>query len=68
LKLIKAIEPKLFVPTHYANPVLHYPVPQQSLEEALKTMGMEPKETVAKLRYKPSEVGGATQLIVLTQL
>lgn len=67
LKLIKAIEPKLIIPTHYADPALHYPVPQETLEQALKTMGMEPKETVTKLRYKPSEAGGATRLAVVAR-
>ena len=65
LKLIKAIEPKLVVPTHYDDKTLKYPVPQQTLEGALKELGMEPKETVAKLRLKPGELTDVTQLIVL---
>ena len=65
LKLIKAIEPKLVVPTHYADKALKYPVPQQSLADALKELGMEPKETVGKLKLKGSELGDLTQLIIL---
>jgi L-ascorbate metabolism protein UlaG (beta-lactamase superfamily) len=65
LQLIKAVEPKLVVPTHYADLALHYEVPQAELEDALHTLGMEPKETVSKLQFKPSEVTDTTQLIVL---
>lgn len=65
LKLIKAIEPKLVVPTHYADKALKLPVPQQELSAALKELGMEPKETVSKLRLKPGELTDVTQLIIL---
>lgn len=65
LKLIKAIEPKLVVPTHYADKSLKYPVPQQELEVALKEMSMEPKETIAKLKLKPTELTDVTQLVIL---
>jgi len=65
LKLIKKIEPKLIIPTHYDAKGLNFPVPQQTLADALKGLAMEPKETVAKLKLKPADLGDATQLIVL---
>jgi L-ascorbate metabolism protein UlaG (beta-lactamase superfamily) len=65
LKLIKAIEPKLVIPTHYADKDLQYPVPQQDLEHALKELSMEPKEITSKLRIKPGELSDVTQLLVL---
>lgn len=65
LKLIKKIEPRLVIPTHYADSKIKYPVPQQDLQEALKTLAMEPKETVPKLKLKPSDLAEITQLIVL---
>lgn len=65
LKLIKAIEPKLVVPSHYADKALKYPVPQQSLADALKELGMEPKETVSKLKLKHGEFSDVTQLVIL---
>src|SRR5882757_5351678 len=54
LKLIKEFEPKIVIPTHYADKSLGYPVPQQDLEQALKELSMEPKEPVAKLKLKPT--------------
>lgn len=65
IKLIKKIEPKLVIPTHYDDPKVKYPVPQQELSEALKTLAMEPKETVSKLKLKSSDLSEAMQLIVL---
>ncbi|HET7060471.1 MAG TPA: MBL fold metallo-hydrolase [Candidatus Saccharimonadales bacterium] len=65
LKLIKAIEPKLVIPTHYADKSLKFPVPQQDLAAALKELAMEPTETVVKLRLKPTELTDVTQLVVL---
>lgn len=65
LKLIKEIEPKLIIPTHYNVPGLKYPVPQLDLADALKELAMEPKETVPKLKLKPADLTDPTQLIVL---
>lgn len=65
LKLIKEIEPKLVIPTHYADKALNYPVPQLDLAYALKELAMEPKETTARLKLKPTDLTDVTQLIVL---
>lgn len=66
LKILKDIEPKLIIPTHYDDKTLTYPVPQQTLEQALTGLSMEPKETVDKLRLKPSDLSeGLQQLVVL---
>lgn len=65
IKLIKAIEPKVVIPSHYADKALKYPVPQQELAAALKEVGMEPKETVGKFKLKSAELTDVTQLIVL---
>lgn len=64
LKLVKAIEPKLVIPTHFEDK-LAYPVPQQPLESALKGLSMEAKETVGKLKLKPADLAETTQLVVL---
>jgi len=65
LKLIKKVEPKVVIPTHFDDGSLTFPVPQQSLEQALKSLAMEPKETLTKLKLKGGEFGDGTQLIVL---
>lgn len=65
LKLIKDIEPKLVIPTHYADKSLKFEVPQQSLANALKELSMEPKETVSKLKLKSADLTDVTQLVVL---
>jgi L-ascorbate metabolism protein UlaG (beta-lactamase superfamily) len=65
LKIIKKIEPKIVIPTHFADSSLKFPVPQQDLEEVLKSMAMEPRERVPKLKIKAGEMADTTQLVVL---
>ena len=65
LSLIKKIEPKLVIPTHYDDKALKYEVPQQPLSEALRGLSMDPKEAVAKFKPKPAEYGETVQLKVL---
>jgi L-ascorbate metabolism protein UlaG (beta-lactamase superfamily) len=65
LHVIKEIEPKIVIPTHYDESGLQFPVPQQSLEEALKGVGMEAKEPVAKLKLKAGDIGDIMQLVIL---
>jgi L-ascorbate metabolism protein UlaG (beta-lactamase superfamily) len=65
LTLVKKVEPKLVVPTHYEDKSLQFPVPQQSLEQALQGLAMEPTERVAKLKLKAGTFGETTQLVVL---
>lgn len=67
LSIIKKIEPKVVIPTHYEDSKVSYPVPQQPLTEALKGLAMEPKETVAKFKPKPADLNETLQLIVLTR-
>ena len=68
LKLIKKVEPKVVIPTHFETKGINYPVPQQTLEQALQGLAMEPKETVSRLKLKASELTeGSAQLIVLEQ-
>lgn len=65
LKLIKKIEPKIIIPTHYAEKGLNYPVPQHDLDAILKELTMEPKERVPKLKLKAGDIGEVSELIVL---
>lgn len=65
LRLIKEIEPKIVVPTHYADKAVKYEVPQAELTDALKGLSMEAAETVDRYKYKPTELTDTTRLIVL---
>jgi L-ascorbate metabolism protein UlaG (beta-lactamase superfamily) len=65
LKVIKKIEPKIIIPTHYADSKIKYEVPQTELSEALKNMSMEAGESVPKLKLKHGELPENMQLVVL---
>ncbi len=49
--IIKKIEPKIVIPTHYDLPGFNYEVPQAPLEEFIKAVGVQP-EKVDKLKFK----------------
>lgn len=65
MHVIRQIEPKLVIPSHFAEKGINYEVPQQSLEDAMKNISLEVKETLPKLRLKPNELGEVTQLTIL---
>jgi L-ascorbate metabolism protein UlaG (beta-lactamase superfamily) len=65
LKVIKQLEPKLIIPTHYADKQINYEMPQQDLSEALKGLAMEPAETLPKIKIKPAELTDSARLVVL---
>jgi L-ascorbate metabolism protein UlaG (beta-lactamase superfamily) len=68
LKLVKKIEPKIIIPTHYAETGLNYEVPQQELKDALQSLAIEPVETVEKLKLKVAEVGETQRVLVLKSI
>jgi L-ascorbate metabolism protein UlaG (beta-lactamase superfamily) len=65
LKVIKQIEPKVVIPTHYADKALKYEVPQAELADAVKNMGMEISETIGKYKIKPADLSDTSKLVVL---
>lgn len=69
LQLIKKIEPKAVVLTHYADDSLKFEVPQQSLEDAIKIISLEPSQTTKKLKIKSGDFAeSTTELIVLEKV
>lgn len=65
LKLIKQIEPKVIIPTHYADKGLKYDVPQAELADGLKNLGMEVAETLDRYKPKPGDLSDTTRLVIL---
>lgn len=51
VQLVRKIEPKVVIPTHYAEEGLTYEVPQQPLEEFIKELGVTAEE-LPKLKVK----------------
>jgi len=65
--LVKKIEPKIVIPTHYSDKAIHYEVPQADLELFLKEMGVSEPETLDSLKVKESEIGDKTRLVILNR-
>ncbi len=49
--LVRQIDPKVVIPLHYADPVLKYEVPQDTLETFTKELGVQVEET-SRLKVK----------------
>ena len=64
-KVIKAFDPKIVIPTHYADKAIKYEVPQSSLEDAIKDLPFEMKEKVAKLKLKSSDLPDVPEIVIL---
>lgn len=62
-KLVKLIDPKVVIPTHYADAHIKYEVPQDSLDQFVTELGA-PVETVAKYKFKQLVVAPAALSIV----
>jgi L-ascorbate metabolism protein UlaG (beta-lactamase superfamily) len=65
--LIKKIEPKIFIPTHFADTDINYEVPQADLGLFIKEMGITDYETLDVLKIKVAELGEKTRVIVLNR-
>lgn len=61
--IVRAIEPKVVVPVHYAGGGLSYEVPQDSLDTFVSELGVQ-KETLPKLKVKSSSVLPATLTVM----
>lgn len=65
LKLIKELEPKVIIPTHYADKAIEYEVPQVDLAQSLKVLAMEPSEPQEKYKPKAVEFTDTARLVIL---
>ena len=65
LKIIKKIEPKIIIPTHYADKAIKYEVPQADLDEVMKNVTFEIKEKLPKLKLKNTDLPLTPEFIVL---
>jgi L-ascorbate metabolism protein UlaG (beta-lactamase superfamily) len=65
MQIIKKIEPKIVIPTHYEDAKIQYEVPQQPLGEALKVFAVETADPVSKFKPKPTDFGDNLRVVVL---
>lgn len=52
VSVVRKVDPKIVIPTHYADSSVNYPVPQAELEPFLKELGATGHETDVKLKLK----------------
>ncbi len=54
--IVRQIDPKIVIPTHYQDKGLRYEVPQEGIEGFLKELGATQHETLEKLKLKVGAV------------
>ena len=63
--LVRKIEPKIVIPTHYADKEVAYEVPQAELAAFLGEMAAQDAETLDVFKLKESELGDKARVVVL---
>lgn len=65
VSVIKKIEPKIVIPTHFADKAIKYEVPQIDLQQFLEAIGVSEPESSEAFTLKEKELGDKTRVIVL---
>lgn len=65
VKLVKDIEPKVVIPTHYADSKVTHEVPQAELSVFLNEIGANDVQPVPVLKLKKSDLADKTTVVVL---
>lgn len=65
-ELVRKIEPKIVIPTHFADEKLKYEVPQDTLENFIKELAGVASETTNKLKLKAASLPASLTLYRLT--
>ena len=64
-RLVKKIEPKVVIPTNFADSGIVFEVPQNEVKLFLDAMGVSGVEEKDKIKFKINELGDKTETIVL---
>lgn len=67
-QLIKKIEPKIVIPTHFADTAVKYEVIQSDIDSFLKEMGVSEVEYQDSFKLKENELGDKTKLVLLNRV
>jgi len=67
VQVVRQLDPKLVIPTHYADSATNYEVEQQQLEPFLKELGVA-HENMAKLKIKGAVASDALRVVVLDRV
>lgn len=62
-QMVKMIDPKIVIPTHFDDPGLVYPIPQNSLDDFVKDLGVS-KKTEDKLKLKKDSLSNLSLEVI----
>lgn len=67
VEVINKIDPRVIIPTHYADAAITYEVPQEGIEAFLKELGAPHHEPLAKWKLKGALLPEARTVLELTR-
>ncbi len=65
VKIANKIDPKIVIPTHYADKDIKYPVPQVALDEFVKICGTPDPERINHLKIKETDLGDKMHTVIV---
>jgi L-ascorbate metabolism protein UlaG (beta-lactamase superfamily) len=65
VSIIRKVEPKIIIPTHYSDKDIKYEVPQADVADFLKAAGISEPEYCDSFVLKEKEIGDKTRTIIL---
>lgn len=66
VQIVRQVEPKVIIPTHYADKALAYEVPQAEVDPFVQELGVAP-ESVAKLKLKAGALPESLTVYLLSR-
>lgn len=63
--IVRQIDPKVVIPTHYADSGLNYEVPQDSIDTFLKELGLQSEAVV---KYKVKSAASLPEVLTVVQI
>lgn len=64
-KIVKKIEPKIVIPTHYYDSEIEFEVPQNEVKLFIDSMGLSGIEEKDKIKFKLTDLGDKTEAVIL---
>lgn len=67
VKIVKELEPKIVIPTHYDSKDIKYEVPQADVNEFLKSSAASDVETIDSLKIKDNNLPEKTRVVLVNE-
>lgn len=67
VEVVNKVDPRVVIPTHYADNNVQYEVPQENLDDFIKELGASQHETTAKWKIKGGSIPEGRTLVEISR-